>query len=146
MEKKDLKSMTLEELTAEVIAAGEKAFRAKQLYQWIHEKLAADFDEMTNLPKSLREKLAADYIWTSLETGGVRISGVDGTRTDRFGREEGEGVRRGAGGRLASRHDQGLVIMPKGDVGEWREFQAVGMHGQMGGIPAVSHEDLDAVV
>ena len=81
--------MTLEELTAEVIAAGEKAFRAKQLYQWMHEKLAADFDEMTNLPKSFREKLAADYIWTSLETVDVRISGVDGTRKYLFCLEDG---------------------------------------------------------
>ena len=89
MEKKDLKSMTLEELTAEVTAAGEKAFRAKQLYQWMHEKLAADFDEMTNLPKSFREKLAADYIWTSLETVDVRISGVDGTRKYLFCLEDG---------------------------------------------------------
>ena len=89
MKKKDLKSMTLEELTAEVIAAGEKAFRAKQLYQWMHEKLAADFDEMTNLPKSFREKLAADYIWTSLETVDVRISGVDGTRKYLFCLEDG---------------------------------------------------------
>ena len=71
MEKKDLKSMTLEELTAEVIAAGEKAFRAKQLYQWMH------------------EKLAADYIWTSLETVDVRISGVDGTRKYLFCLEDG---------------------------------------------------------
>ena len=89
MEKKDLKSMTLEELTAEVTTAGEKAFRAKQLYQWMHEKLAADFDEMTNLPKSFREKLAADYIWTSLETVDVRISGVDGTRKYLFCLEDG---------------------------------------------------------
>ena len=89
MENKDLKSMTLEELTAEVTAAGEKAFRAKQLYQWMHEKLAADFDEMTNLPKSFREKLAADYIWTSLETVDVRISGVDGTRKYLFCLEDG---------------------------------------------------------
>ena len=71
MEKKDLKSMTLEELTAEVTAAGEKAFRAKQLYQWMH------------------EKLAADYIWTSLETVDVRISGVDGTRKYLFCLEDG---------------------------------------------------------
>ena len=89
MEKKDIKSMTLEELTAEVTTAGEKAFRAKQLYQWMHEKLAADFDEMTNLPKSFREKLAADYIWTSLETVDVRISGVDGTRKYLFCLEDG---------------------------------------------------------
>ena len=80
MEKKDLKSMTLPELTEELSAMGEKAFRAKQLYQWMHQKLAADFDEMTNLPKSLRERLAAEYIWTALETVDVKVSAADGTR------------------------------------------------------------------
>ena len=44
MEKKDLKSMTLEELTEFVKELGEKPFRAKQLYQWMHEKLAASLD------------------------------------------------------------------------------------------------------
>lgn len=58
MEKKDLKSMTLEELTEFVKELGEKPFRAKQLYQWMHEKLAASLDECTNLPKAFKEKLA----------------------------------------------------------------------------------------
>ena len=80
MEKKDLKSMTLEELTEELQAMGEKSFRAKQLYQWMHQKLAADFDEMTNLSKPLRDRLAREYIWTALETVDVKVSGVDGTR------------------------------------------------------------------
>ena len=41
MEKKDLKSMDLNEVTAFVTELGEKPFRAKQLYQWMHQKLAA---------------------------------------------------------------------------------------------------------
>ena len=53
----DLKSMTLEELQAYFVKLGEKAFRAKQVYQWMHEKLASDYEEMSNLSKDLREKL-----------------------------------------------------------------------------------------
>ncbi len=68
MEKKDLKSMTLEELTEFVKELGEKPFRAKQLYQWMHEKLAASLDECTNLPKAFREKLAENSTYTSLRT------------------------------------------------------------------------------
>ena len=53
----DIKSMTLPELEAYLKEMGEKPFRAKQLYQWMHVKLAASFDEMTNLSKGLRETL-----------------------------------------------------------------------------------------
>ena len=45
--KKDIKSMTLEEVTAEMTALGEKSFRAKQLYDWLHVKLAESFDDMS---------------------------------------------------------------------------------------------------
>ena len=48
MERTDIKSLNLEELTAFLVSAGEKPFRAKQLYEWIHQKLAASYDEMTN--------------------------------------------------------------------------------------------------
>lgn len=51
----DIKSMCLEELRAYL--ADEPAFRAKQIYGWIHQKLVSDFDEMKNIPQSLREKL-----------------------------------------------------------------------------------------
>ena len=44
--KKDIKSMTLEEVTAEMTALGEKSFRAKQLYDWLHVKLAESFLRM----------------------------------------------------------------------------------------------------
>ena len=42
--KTDIKSLTLPELTAEMEAMGEKKFRAVQLYQWMHQKLAGDYE------------------------------------------------------------------------------------------------------
>ena len=53
----DIKSMNLVELTEFVASIGEKAFRAKQLYQWLHVKQVYAFDDMTNLSKAFREKL-----------------------------------------------------------------------------------------
>lgn len=47
--KKDIKSLNLEELKVELESMGEKAFRAKQMYEWMHVKLARSFDEMTSL-------------------------------------------------------------------------------------------------
>ena len=89
MEKKDLKSMTLEELTEFVKELGEKPFRAKQLYQWMHEKLAASLDECTNLPKAFKEKLAENGTYTSLKTVKMLESGIDGTRKYLFGLDDG---------------------------------------------------------
>ena len=61
MEKKDIASYSFEELQEEMLAIGEKGFRSRQIYSWIHEKLVDDFEEMTNLPKTLRQKLEAAY-------------------------------------------------------------------------------------
>ena len=55
--KKDIRAFGYEELQKEVESMGEKAFRAKQIYEWLHVKLADSFGEMTNLSKSLRERL-----------------------------------------------------------------------------------------
>jgi 23S rRNA (adenine2503-C2)-methyltransferase len=57
MEKIDIRSLSLEEIQNFMIEIGEKKFRGLQIYQWINNKLAKDFDEMTNLSKELREKL-----------------------------------------------------------------------------------------
>mgnify|MGYP002089770030 CR=1 FL=1 len=89
MEKKDLKSMTLEELTEFVKELGEKPFRAKPLYQWMHVKLAESLDECTNLPKSLKEKLSEYSTYTSLKTVKMLESGIDGTRKYLFGLDDG---------------------------------------------------------
>ena len=45
----DIKSLTFEELKEELAARGEQAFRATQMYEWMHVKLARSFEEMTNL-------------------------------------------------------------------------------------------------
>ena len=53
----DVKSMTMEELKEFMTKIGEKPFRAKQIYAWLHQQLVTSWDEMTNLSKSLREQL-----------------------------------------------------------------------------------------
>ncbi len=89
MEKCDIKSLTLEELSLLMEKEGEKAFRSRQIYQWIHEKLADSFEEMSNLPQSLRERLHAGYRLISLQKADVRISRIDGTRKYLFALEDG---------------------------------------------------------
>lgn len=59
--KKDIKSMTDEELKQEVIALGEKTFKAGQIYSWLHKHTVESFDEMTNISKDLRENLKKNY-------------------------------------------------------------------------------------
>ena len=78
--KKDIKSLNLEQLTEELLAIGEKKFRAKQIYSWIHEKLVDSFEEMTNLSKDLREKLNQNYTLNSLDVADVQTSKIDGTQ------------------------------------------------------------------
>ena len=56
-ERANLLDFTLPQLTAWLGERGEKPFRARQLFQWIHQRGVADFDAMTDLAKSLREKL-----------------------------------------------------------------------------------------
>ena len=75
---KDIKSMTLAELTQEMAAMGEPAFRAGQVYQWMH-RGARSFDEMTNLSKSLRERLAEAYSLTAPTVARKLVSAKDGT-------------------------------------------------------------------
>ncbi len=58
---KDIMSMTYGELAEVFSGKGLPGFRAKQVYQWLHCRLAASYDEMTDLPKALREQLAEEY-------------------------------------------------------------------------------------
>nr|WP_330406284.1 23S rRNA (adenine(2503)-C(2))-methyltransferase RlmN [Eisenbergiella massiliensis] len=88
----DIKSMTLTELKKELEQAGEKSFRAAQLYDWMHCKLAAGYDEMTNLPLSLRSKLKGNYPYTSLLPIEVQESRLDGTKKFLFGLADGNVV------------------------------------------------------
>lgn len=78
-DKIDIKSLTLEELGDFIIELGDKKFRAKQIYEWLHQKLVTDFEEMTNLSASLREKLKEKCMLTALEPVRVQVSKLDGT-------------------------------------------------------------------
>ena len=57
-DKIDIKSLDFMELQELLESMGEKKFRSKQLYDWIHKNLVLSFDEMTNLSKDMRKKLA----------------------------------------------------------------------------------------
>ena len=67
MTKIDIKSMNLPELISYMEGLGEKAFRAKQIYQWIHEKQVNSFEEMSNVSKKLRETLEEQTYLTALK-------------------------------------------------------------------------------
>ena len=90
--KKDLKSLNLEQLTEELLGIGEKKFRAKQVYSWIHEKLVDSFDDMTNLSKDLREKLNENYTLNSMDAVAVQTSQIDGTQKYLFRLHDGHVV------------------------------------------------------
>ena len=73
-----LKSMTLAELTALFKDMGEPGFRAKQVYTWLH-KGVRTYDEMTNLPQTLRQKLAQEHPIRPPEAVRKQESQRDGT-------------------------------------------------------------------
>lgn len=74
----DLKSMTLEEMAELLKSWGEPSFRAGQVFTWLH-KGVTSFDEMSNLPKTLREKLAAECLITCPQVERKQVSAQDGT-------------------------------------------------------------------
>ena len=73
----ELTGMTCEELTAWVKEQGYPAFRGKQIFRWIHK--GADFGEMTNLSKDLREELAEKTVAQPVRIRLERKSELDGT-------------------------------------------------------------------
>ena len=73
----ELTGMTCEELTAWVKDQGHPAFRGKQIFRWIHQ--GADFEEMTNLPAAMREKLQKEAVAQPVHIRLQRISPLDGT-------------------------------------------------------------------
>lgn len=91
-QKTDIKSLTLEELQKAMQEMGEKPFRAKQLYEWMHGKLAEGYEEMTNIPASLKEKCRQNFSYTALQKVQMQESKTDGTRKYLFALEDGNVV------------------------------------------------------
>ena len=61
MEKIDILSLDLKELEAALLEMGEKKFRAKQIFQWLHVKKILDFDKMSDISIQLRERLKENF-------------------------------------------------------------------------------------
>lgn len=57
MTKVDIRSLNYTELKQFLVEIGDKAFRGQQIYEWLHVKLVNDFEDMTNVPKQLQDKL-----------------------------------------------------------------------------------------
>ncbi len=85
----DIKSLTLDELTSVIKEMGEPAFRAKQLYEWMHVRQARDYEEMTNISKALKEKCREKFDYTCLKSVTVQESKLDDTMKFLFALSDG---------------------------------------------------------
>jgi 23S rRNA (adenine2503-C2)-methyltransferase len=75
MEKKiNIRNLSLSELQTAFVDLGEKAFRAKQVYEWLWKKNTGDFNEMSNLSVSLREKLETSFYIDKIKLDDQQIS------------------------------------------------------------------------
>ena len=78
----DILSLSRNELTREILDLGEKAFRAKQIYEWLHVKKITDFSQMSNISVQLRERLSKKFCIKSLKIKKRLVSDMD-CRMDR---------------------------------------------------------------
>ena len=93
-QRENIRHLGLDGLTAYFEQIGEKKFRVKQVHEWLWQKHAHSFEEMTNLSKDLRAKLAQDFSLPALQVDATQFSN-DGTVKSRFKTVEGhliEGV------------------------------------------------------
>lgn len=73
-DKKDIRKLSLDQLTKEIVILGERSFRANQIFDWIWKKRAISFAQMTNLSESLREKLSQIYEFRAVKLSDAQIS------------------------------------------------------------------------
>ncbi|WP_185762576.1 23S rRNA (adenine(2503)-C(2))-methyltransferase RlmN [Bacillus methanolicus] len=78
MKKPSIYSLQLHELKEWLQTHNEKAFRAEQIFDWLYKKRVSDFAEMSNLSKTLREKLKEHFTLTTLKTI-IKQTSLDGT-------------------------------------------------------------------
>lgn len=88
--KKDIKSLNNEELAEWVRANSLPAFRAKQIFSWLHKSGVSDFSEMSNVSKDLRNKLSEEFYISSCEIENKYVSTIDGTVKYLFRLSDGE--------------------------------------------------------
>ncbi len=88
----DVLSLTLDEIEAEILAMGEKKFRAKQIFEWLHKKKVTSFSQMTNLSAQLIEKLDNKFWINSLIVKKRLVSSIDNTVKYLYGLHDGEKI------------------------------------------------------
>ncbi len=79
MEQTDILSFSKDELSAAIAEMGEKSFRAKQIYEWLHIKKVTDFSQMSNISAQFREELSRKFCVKSLKIKKRLVSGIDNT-------------------------------------------------------------------
>ncbi len=79
MDKKDIVSMNFEELSSEFKGMGLPKFRATQVYDWLHKKCVASFEEMTNISKDLKAKLNDNFVIFTCSIEKKLVSRYDNT-------------------------------------------------------------------
>lgn len=108
----NLFGLTQEALTDLALSLGEKAFRGKQLFEWLYQKRAASIDEMTNLSKAFREKLKTDHTIDRGEIILTQRDPVDGTRKFLIRFADGECIET-----VLMRYEHGLSLCVSSQVG-----------------------------
>ncbi|MEL7020861.1 MAG: radical SAM protein, partial [Bacteroidota bacterium] len=83
LKKQDIRKLSQSELIEVLVGMGEKKFRARQIYEWLWQRSAQSFDEMTNLSKKLREQLQQHFIINAIAEDKVQHSD-DGTIKSRY--------------------------------------------------------------
>jgi len=78
IEKKDIRALTKEQLRDFFVKEGDKAFRGNQVYEWLWQKAAYSFDDMTNLSKETRHMLETNFVINNIEVSTMQRSN-DGT-------------------------------------------------------------------
>lgn len=112
MEGKDIVSYNYEELAQEIQDIGEKGYRGKQIYAWLHEKGADSFGEMTNLSKALRECLSGSYEIAGMQLAARQVSKLDSTEKFLFRLSDGNFIES-----VLMRHDYGNSVCVSSQVG-----------------------------
>ena len=89
---KDIRSLSYDELSKEILDLGFPKFRINQIFSWVHEKCVSSFDEMTNISKDMRAKLAEYFEFNNCQINTKLVSKIDDTVKYLFQFSDGEYV------------------------------------------------------
>lgn len=89
---KDIRSLSYDELSEEILNFGFPKFRINQIFSWVHEKSVSSFDEMTNISKDMRQKLSEYFYFDNISINTKLVSKIDDTVKYLFTLSDGEYV------------------------------------------------------